>query len=269
MAVDPARAVSDFSAAIAAAGGRYDEAALNLGYSLSLMQRFEKANTVLREVATKIAEDAPSPRIYGLRFRVQYNLAVIAANQATSTLATETRLKPTMQAAVNQYLAEADALDALITEISTLGVLATSAVGAAAASTRVHADLLRAGAMDLDQKLAQFTGSDPRMPGLPAPDALVPNDEGYPSLELCRLLNRYRTAPRSSTASYSLACIWARDARVRAGDHSGSKRIAARFLADAIDDDLTGDYAAHWREDPDFEPLADDLAAFMAEDAAG
>jgi tetratricopeptide (TPR) repeat protein len=269
MNADPARAVADFSAAIEAAGGRYDEASLNMGYSLSLMQRYDKANTILHAVATKIAEDASSPRIYGLRFRVQYNLAVIAANQATSTLVPETGRKPTMKAAVDRYRAEADALDALITEIAATPVLASSPVAAAAASTRVHADLLRAGAMDLDEKLDRFTGSDPHMPGLPAPDALEPNDEGYPSPELCQLLNRYRTAPRSSTASYSLACIWARDARVRAGNHADSKRVAARFLADAIDDDLTGDYGAHWREDPDFKPLADDLAAFMAEAEAG
>lgn len=67
---------------------------------------------------------------------------------------------------------------------------------------------------------------------------------------------RYSRKYQDTTASnlrYSIACIWARDARLRASDGDKAWEQAIAHLSDAVE--VNAGLLAYWQQDPDFKDM--------------
>jgi hypothetical protein len=126
-----------------------------------------------------------------------------------------------------------------------------------------HVDLVYAGALDLHTKytaLASGSGGVAALPGLPvdlAP-AFARSEEQRVAVEI---IARYSKGTWPAYIEYALACIWARDARLRSSDTDAAITRAGEHLRRAIRKDATLD--ARWKRDPDLKPVATQLGEWL------
>lgn len=131
-----------------------------------------------------------------------------------------------------------------------------------------HALALEAGVLDLIGKhrfvleereaLRDESNRRLRVPGFPGlPLDLNPrgaaNDEQARAVDI---MARLTNGDFGTHVEYSLACIWARDVRIRGDGSRAPYALIARHLRSALENN---DLLARWTRDPDFEGLVETL----------
>lgn len=246
-----------------------DDALAGIGRALRLAMVTPPALGDLIDQAS-IGAPLDLPTEYGLDLlvRASYSRTFALFNIVSSDLA-EQMANDDDGRALAQLDANLDLLDALLRLIRDHPACTSRGTQTLAVSLTSHVEALCLGADDLVGKRDHRDGE--RYPRLTSPEG-----PSYPAPRLKALLDKAERATFAPRVHYTLATVWARDARLTLEGVSGddlkpARRAAQRarkLAAKQLDKAFLGDssYKQEWESDPDFAPIHETIKTHLAEE---
>jgi hypothetical protein len=260
----------------------FREAHLNLAYCESVSSEPDDWDEAEERLRTHVLANMPGivkleagpldyatgkrARHRALWYRARYSLAVIRMNRLSASLSDATETAATTR----------DELERIEREVAELRKRIEHAIDASQKRSRrddplleflrdisAHVDLVYAGVLDLHAKysaLASASGGVAALPGLPV-DLATASARSDEQRVAVGIIARYSKGTWPAYIEYALACIWARDARLRSSDTAAAITHAGEHLRRAIRKDAT--LEARWQRDPDLAPVAGQLGEWL------